>query len=1058
MSISVIGIGQTTGSILGIVTDEQGATIPGATVTVKNTDTNTVRTGVTGENGRYRVTNLPVGNYEVSVQANGFTKYLQTGIVLVLNQDAAINIAMKTGGVVEVVTVTENASQLNTVNAEVGVRFDSKRISDLPLAANGNIYAIALSAAGVSQLGSGQQAFAGGMSYSSNGGRLRSNNFTIDGQDINDPSVTGAQQSINNPDIVQEVRLITNQFSAEYGRNSGSIFSVITKSGTNNYHGTLSWFHNDNALNTRTNIEIKDQLNKSIKKSPYRIENRFGGTFGGPVKFPGYNGKDKTFFFGSLLRFTDRQTNFGSAISGAPTAAGRAKLQAFASRPQVAAVLKYVPVSTQPNGNIATFRDAGVDYEVELGDLVSSAPLKFDDWQWNGRIDHQLSSKHQLGGRYIYDSSLTSGTGQTTPPGATSVVPSRSQAASTWVTSIISSRWVNDARISWSRFGSRSNPFDITSQDIPSVEVTGFGLTGFNAAANRTGIGLAVNLPQFRFNNTYQIQDTVSYTAGSHSVKFGGDIRRTQVKSYFQPTVRGRLVYEDDAPPANSKRFSIAKFMSGTASSATINVPIKGGSENQYYNNYDYYMFGQDEWKVTRNFTLTFGLRYELPGNTLDDLVAPNDTIVVAAGGNEKYRFTPVPPTDTNNFQPRLGFSWNPRFESGFLGKITGGDKLVVRGGAVRTYDASFININLNVASAFPFVTVYTASASERANAYKYISDIRNGVLPAINPDTQTRTIVASDFRTPVYDQFSLDIQRELYSDLIFKVGYVGTRGTGLFQTIDGNPTQPPSGTRVDPTKGIIRLRANAASSIYHSLQTSIDKRLSRNFSAGIHYTYSMAIDTASEIFNPSSGEVAVAQDSFNRRADRARSSYDRPHRFAGNLVYEIPYLRDQRGVVGKFLGGWQINSLFTLQDGAPFTVLNGSDPAGALSGISGLVGNAIRPNLNTNLDLSSMTLSEILAAGGGNLFSPTSISQRVGNLGRNTLRADGINNIDFGIQKNTRLAEGKSLQFRADMFNATNTPNYGIPEGRMSNINFLKEALTNAGNRRIVLGLKLIF
>jgi hypothetical protein len=246
--------------------------------------------------------------------------------------------------------------------------------------------------------------------------------------------------------------------------------------------------------------------------------------------------------------------------------------------------------------------------------------------------------------------------------------------------------------------------------------------------------------------------------------------------------------------------------------------------------------------------------------------------------------------------------------------------------------------------------------------------------------------------------------------------------------------------------------------SIYHSLQTSLEKRLSSGFSAGVHYTYSSFIDTMSEIFNVSSGEIAVAQDSYNRRSDRSRSSFDRPHRLAGNFVYELPYFRDQKGFMGHVLGGWQLNSFFTLQSGSPFTPLNGSDPAGALASISSLVGNAIRPNINTTLDLSGMSVEEILQAGGRSLFTPITAAQRVGNAGRNILRSDGINNIDFGILKNTRIGESQRLQLRADFFNLTNSRDFGIPDSRVTSANFLNQWGTDGGNRRIVVGLRYVF
>jgi hypothetical protein len=305
----------------------------------------------------------------------------------------------------------------------------------------------------------------------------------------------------------------------------------------------------------------------------------------------------------------------------------------------------------------------------------------------------------------------------------------------------------------------------------------------------------------------------------------------------------------------------------------------------------------------------------------------------------------------------------------------------------------------------------------------------------------------------------------------VARVGYVGTFGKDLLQTLDGNPRQPfcgspcTTGPRVDPSRGVIRTRANTAESWYHSLQTGLEKRMSGGLSAAVHYTWSQYTDTASEIFNPSSGEVAVAQDSFNLAADKGRSAYDRPHRVTGNFVWELPFMRDQQGFAGKILGGWQIASFFTAQSGAPFTPLNGSDPTGALAGIDGLVGNSIRPNLNTNLDLSTMTVEELIAAGGSELFSrlcgmpsPTCAGERVGNAPRNLLRADGIGNIDLSLMKNTRFANGHNVQLRIEMFNATNTRNFGIPDGRVNSANFLNQWATDGGARRIWTALRYSF
>jgi hypothetical protein len=295
--LAIPAFAQTTGSISGQVKDEKGAILPNATVTLRNVGTNLSRTAQSDDEGRYRFSNVEVGEYEVTVEATGFAKLIQTGVTLLLNQDAVVDVSMRLKGVQEVVTVVENASLLNTSTAEVGTRFDERRLTDLPVATNRSVYNLALSAPGVSQLGPNQVGFAAGINYSANGGRVRSNNFMIDGQDNNDFGVAGASIPLNNPDVIQEVRLVTNQFTAEFGRNSSSVFNAITKRGSNDFHGSAFWFHNDNALNACSNTDKnlgfcnKNAAVASNRHAPFRIENQTGGTIGGPVL------KNKLFFF-----------------------------------------------------------------------------------------------------------------------------------------------------------------------------------------------------------------------------------------------------------------------------------------------------------------------------------------------------------------------------------------------------------------------------------------------------------------------------------------------------------------------------------------------------------------------------------------------------------------------------------------------------------------------------------------------------------------------------------------------------------------------------------------
>jgi hypothetical protein len=1066
-------LAQTTGSISGEVRDEKQAVIPSATVSVRDVATNVSRTTQTDSDGRYRFTAVPVGEYEVTIEATGFAKHVQSGITLVLNQAATVDVTLKAGGVSEVVNVVENASILNTANTEVGTRFDSRRLSELPIAPNRNIYNIALSAPGVSQLQSNQAGFTNGINYSSNGGRLRSNNFLLDGQDNNDFGVAGAVVQLNNPDLIQEVRLVTNQFSAEYGRNSSSVFNAITKSGSNDFHGSAFWFHNDNHLNACSNLNKnggfcnKASTNAANRIAPFRLENQTGLTFGGPLYLPRFgeggpsyiSGKNRTFFFFALQRWWDRRLGQGVTIQGVPTEAGRQILQQqVGNRPQVQALLGFLPPAQAANGTTAPFFIGPTRFDVPLGSLTGSSSFIFNDWQQSIRLDHNINDKHTLTGRYIYQDQDTVGAGQSTPPGYESSNVSRNQGVNIALNSLLSSRMVNEVRLAYLRAASATVASDLRALAIPSIQITDLGIQGLNAGNTRTAIGLAANLPQTSYRNTYQIQDTLSYTVGNHGWKFGVDIHRQQLHQLFKPTTRGHLVYTN-----------LNNFVADLAN-VQINRDLPGVARVLHLDWHDFYFFGQDEWRVKPNLTLTLGMRYENAGQPIQDLVEFNDPVFAASGNDPRYRVRPIPGRDTDNFQPRLGFNWNPHTSSnGIMGFITGGDKLVMRGGYTRTHDYAYTNIALNIWSSFPFVAAFN-----QANVQNAFANLNS--LP-IDPVNFTRTQVTEDFHSPVYDSFSFEFQREFSRDVVFRVGYVGSKGTGLFESIDGNPvvfrtavpTAANPAVRTDPTTGPIRLRANSGSSIYHSMQASMEKRLSRGFSAGVHFTWSSFIDSMSEIFNNSPAEIALAQDPYNRRLDRGRSSYDRPLRLAGNFVYELPWKMDQKGFAGRLMGGWQLNSNFNFQSGAPFSPLNPSDISGTLGGLASAIGIATRANVVTNLDVSNMSVEQLFAArgiviganlpGAGNsLFRALVPGERVGTAGRNILRADGLNNLDFGILKNTRIGENQRLQIRADFFNFTNTRDFGTPNAIVTNAGFLRQWDTDGGNRRIVVGLRYVF
>ena len=518
-----------------------------------------------------------------------------------------------------------------------------------------------------------------------------------------------------------------------------------------------------------------------------------------------------------------------------------------------------------------------------------------------------------------------------------------------------------------------------------------------NAAASRTAIGLAVNLPQFRRNNTYQMQNTTSWNKGKHNIKGGIDFRRVDIVSFFGPTSRGSLSYD-----------TLQRLYDDVATVATINATLPGGDVIWPFKQYDYYFFLQDEWRASRRFTLTYGIRWESPGPSLDSLIPINNRIVAAAGGNEGYWLTNRPPRDLNNWAPRVAsLPLRPRPRRPGLADRR--RETVMRGGA-RSYDHNFVNLTSTWPRPSRSSIRSTSSPAARPPAPSpRCRTPASSVCPPIRP----RPTAPSSRPTSaaVAEQFSFQLQREFSSNFMFTAGWVATKGTGLFQTTDANPIVPNSGgRRVDPNFGVVRNRCNCAGSVYHSLQTSLEKRLSKNFAMGAHYTWAKFIDYASELFNPNAlSDVALAQDSYNRRADRGPSTFDRTHRLSVNGVYEVPFFREQKGFLGKLAGGWQVSPFMTLQTGAPFTTLNGADPGGRLSGISGLVGVAIRPNVNSTLDLSSMGLPQLYSIWNAipaaqrptqGFLTPVTAAQGLGNAGRGILRADGIGNMDLSLMK----------------------------------------------------------
>ena len=1120
------------GNLTGVVVDQDQAAIINATITVRSTETGASRTAATDSAGRYTLINLPTSTYELTIEAPNFSKFVRSGVVLEIGQTAVVNASLTLGKIEEIVIVNDNASALNTTTAEVATRFDTQRLAELPFSSNRNVYGLLLSSSGVSQLANGQTAFAIGISFSANGGRLRSNSFLLDGQDINDPALTGAQIPLNNPDAIQEVRIVTGQFLAEYGYSAGSVTIIAGKSGTNDLHGSLFWFHNNEALNACSNTDKRAGFcgsstgDEAKPNAPLRRENQFGLTLGGPVMLPRfgktapyfYSGRNRTFFFTDYQRWSDRRSP-SLTLGSVPTVEGRALLQFHSGQlAHVREFLRLVPAG-RPNGSSpGTVTTPNAQFDVPLGEVTATSNFRFDSDQGSFRIDHQANTRNLIYGRYRYSYDHSEGVGQINPPGHGTVEERNAHAAMVAWTSSLSDRASNEARVAWKRFEVVRDSENPLLTGIPAIQINELGLTGDRESERRTAFGLGTNLPIIRASGGYQISDSISLIKAEHSFKFGVELRRIDEKGRFGTPDRGSLVYA-----------TLSDFVNDVAQSGSKGQPLPGGDADQFYHWNEFYAYGQDQWKILPNLTLTYGMRYEYPGDSFSYLFNLNQRILAANDNRPAFRFEP-PKTDVNNWMPRIGFSWNPAMsKKGIIGFFTGGDKLVIRAGYARAYDPIFINTHNNIFGSFPFTATQSFSGS---NAFL---NLVNTVTPDLsNPGRFTRLIVPSTFRAPAVDQFAVDVQRELGSDLILRLGYVRTRGTGLFQTADANPRMPclfgtgpntcnttgidritgrPLSTaapilsqRIDASREVVTGRKNSASSVYDALHISLEKRLSRGFSFGVHYTRSTLIDTASDVINLSVAEIALAQDPFDLAAEKGRSGFDRPQRLSGNVVFELPFFAKQKGIVGLVLGGWQLNAFLNFQSGAPFSPLNGLDPTGSASA-------GLRPNLFSGLDVSRMNIALLYeierrlraeafgralqifqnlpaqvpcSAVAGWLPEPLPLTifsaprgrvtcdgnlrnlvidhigvlegQRIGSAGRNILRSDSLKLVDIGVIKNTQLTGKIRAQIWIDAFNAFNSRNFGIPSGIVTSVGFLDQWATDGGSRRIRFGARLAF
>jgi len=1070
------------GTVTGIVSDQNGSVISGAEAELKNSATNQVRTTKTNDSGLYRFDAVDLAVYDLTIKAKGFKTITNTAILVQANRIATIDAKMEVGTSQEVVEVSAAAGELlQTSDAVRGGNFTASQIQTLP--GGTNAYDLGRLLPGVVTATAGAQ-FGNDSQFSVNGQRPRGNNYLIDGTENNDISVTGPATEINNPDAVAEVSIQTGLFSAEFGRAGGGVFNLVTKSGTNGVHGTGRWLFASQAFNALTN---SNRL-AGLTKPPVFTRNIWSGTIGGPLPLPRFgeggpgvkSGRDRTFFFFSIQWDRNRSTaNFGGS-SGflVPTDLGVQQLRALfpaGTNPRLDLYLQAIG-NTRGVTSLSTI-DLGANRGTfQVGRTGVSFPRKINDTQWVFRLDHKLSQKHQLAFRYTDDKSFT------TPSAIIVSRGFRREFTGEDKNLLVTDTWMatpsltNEFRFS---YGKIDFNFPISTDADPLAFTMPQISFGSGSGALST-IGTATNIPQFRIANNYQFQYTGTKTHNAHTFRFGLEFLKQIAQQHPPFNERGSFGFQSGGgftPFAN-----FLDNFSGASGTANINF----GDPIYHPNLFRHSYFIQDTWKKTKNLTLTLGLRYENFGQPANSAFK-----FPAFAGFDPAAFT-VPNKvnpDNNNFGPVVGFAYSPSFQSGPFGRLFGDGKSVIRGGYQVSYDTYFNNLLSNIAADSPnTLSATTTGSSGRGNAAFFPGAVP-ATAPAVTPLLSQTSVFNPNIRNPYTQRWSFGVQRELPLKLLMDISYVGSGGRKLFVSEDLNPVANPSASpvvRLFPALGVRRWRTSGANSNYHSAQFRVDKRLSRGLQFIASYTWSKLMDQISEVFATDqtlSSLASVPAFLGGLKLDYAPSDYDRRHRFVFSYVWNLPGPRT--GFAAQALGGWQISGITVFQSGAPFTIANGLDRNG--DGQTGPdrpdIGNPNAPH-NTRAVVATSATDPCRAAVSTGLRNPDTgqcvtrndvyvvqvaaptgtsmVTPGPATLGRNTEHSNPIKNFDMSFFKMFRVRENLKLEYRLDVTNIFNHPQFsGIPAADVTNSSagsFLNYNQINGGGRTMQMGLRIIF
>jgi hypothetical protein len=997
-------------TVFGTVTDPSGAVIAGAQVTILNQTTGLKRDSSTDSTGQYHIAGLPIGNYSVRVQKEGFQTQVREGITLTSASRLTINFALAVGTQPQQLTVSRDVNEIDSTTSTVGGLVAEQSLSKLPLNAR-DLFKVAILEPGVAPTPSSAPSLlsngkAGQVSI--NGMRASWTDVLIDGMDANDPvfgySPGGASGLFLGLNEFTEVRVLTQTFDVEYGRNGGGVIDAVTKSGTNHFHGSLFELYRDAALDAKNYFDL---ANAPI---PPFVRNQFGAGVGGPLLH------DRTFFYADYEGF--REVQASTAIATVPNALAHRGLLPAATNPGSCN-------NATPNGCVAVPIDPRVPQFLALFPLPNgadngdgTADLITDDkgnaYENHGmaRLDHNFSNTHSLFGRYIIDDSSSLVPYFGTPPGT--YVPgfpldhiARNQYFTVQDHSNFGPEMLNELRFGVNRTTASSSIVDthpgLSISLVPGRPFGMFEIAGMSLFGNSPLIPLG------SFSTVYQVLDQLSRTTAGHTLTFGGEFQRIQSNGPLDFVVNGLYTFQDLSPfgiPAQTNNPPLEFFLQALPLSFVGAVPSMSDSNRDYRQSVAS-GFVQDFWRVTGRLTVNAGLRYDFYSNPseVDGRLSAIRNPATDSGATVGKVFAATP---SDLCSPRAGFAWN----------IFGDGKTVLRSGAGIFRD----RLPLIVIGADRFLPPFFG--------------IDSFVFPSfLNPQQAVLTQPLYPFSTtyhpkfPYALQYNLDLEREVAPGTILSVGYFGARGNHLPREVEQNPFEAALGHRYNPNLPSPLLGdLTDAQSFYNSFQLSISQQHAHNVSWQAFYTFSHSIDDASSnITNLETvSEPITTQNPFNRKGDRGRSGFDIRHNFVANLVYELPFGHERR-----LLGGWQISGIVSVHSNAPFTPVLAFDNADLQSLVI-----SERPNLIGD-PYAGVCPNGSRVGTSSCWFNPSAFSVppagQFGDAGRNSLRGPTFAEFDPSLEKGFQLSEGTRITFGAEAYNLFNHPNFGVPTNTQS-------------------------